>query len=293
MSIFFNQKGNPVLADIKVRQALALALNKQELIDRALSGNARVIDGPVLPDNQAYNADQKKYGNDQQAAIKLLSEAGWQQLVIGRPQLEQAEKDKASTDTKTKQNAEAIIAAGEGKWLIKNGAFLEIHLTGVDSGDNGAVLDVVKEYWQNIGVKTQVELVEPSSIQGDIVRSRNFEVLFYGQFLGADGDLYPFLHSSQATAQGLNLSNYSNKEVDKILEDARKSVSPEAKAEQYKKLQVIVANELPAIYLYSPAYSYIQNKIVKNFNTTSIVVPSDRLAILPELYVKTSKSFKW
>ncbi|NTU98764.1 ABC transporter substrate-binding protein [Candidatus Falkowbacteria bacterium] len=293
MAIFFNQKANPVLADLKVKQALALAINKQELVDQALSGNARVIDGPVLPDNQAYNPDQKKYGIDQSAAAKLLAEAGWQTLQITQAQLTQAEKDKASADAKVKQAADTVLALGEGKWLTKNGEFLKIRLTSVNSGDNGAVTDMIKGYWQAIGVKTDVELVEPSSIQGDVIRGRDFEALFYGQFLNADNDLYSFLHSSQATAQGLNLSNYANKDVDKILEDYRKSVDLPSRIEAYKKLQSIVANDLPQIYLYSPAYSYIQNKTVKNFNTTSIVAPSDRLADMAEWYVKTSRRFNW
>lgn len=293
MAVFFNLKANPALTDQKVRQALAHAINKQELIDKSLFGNAKLIDGPIPTDSFAYNPNQKKYPADQAAAAKLLADAGYQTVEIGKNEIEQAEKDKVSADKKVKDKAEAMLAVGEGRWLAKNGSYLAVRLTSVDAGDNGAVLNAIKGYWQGIGVKTTVELVAPNQIQFEVVRNRNFEILFYGEILGADPDIYPFWHSSQATSQGLNLTGYGNKDVDKMLEEARVTANQAQRAELYKKVQAALAEEVPAIYLYSPVYSYIQKKTVKNMNATTIIVPSDRLANVGEWYIKTSRKFKW
>jgi len=293
MAIFFNLKANPALTDQKVRQALAFAINKQELIDKSLFGNAKLIDGPIPSDSFAYNPNQKKYSPDQAMAAKLMAEAGYQLATIGKAEIAQAEKDKVSADKKVKDAAEAILAIGEGRWLAKGGSYLVIKLTSVDAGDNATVLEAVKNYWQSIGVKTVVELVEPNKIQFDIVRNRNFEALFYGEMLGADPDIYPFWHSSQITSQGLNLTGYANKDVDKLLEDARVTTNQAQRAELYKKVQGILAEAEPAIFMYSPVYNYIQKKTVKNMNVTTIIVPSDRLANVSEWYIKTSKQFKW
>lgn len=293
MAIFFNLKANPALTDQKIRQALAYAINKQELIDKSLFGNARMIDGPIPSDSFAYNRDQKKYQLDQAAAAKLVTEAGYKIVAIGKNEIAQAEKDKSSADKKIKESAETILAMGEGSWLSKDGGYLVVKLTSVDTGDNATILDAVKNYWQAIGVKTIVELVAPSQIQFDILRNRNFEALFYGEMLGADPDIYPFWHSSQTVSQGLNLSGYSNKEVDRLLEEARVATNQSQRSELYKKAQAILAEEEPAIFLYSPVYNYIQKKTVKNMNVATIIVPSDRLANVNEWYIKTSKRFKW
>ncbi|NTW22621.1 peptide ABC transporter substrate-binding protein [Candidatus Falkowbacteria bacterium] len=293
MAVFFNLKANPALTDQKVRQALSLAINKQELIDKSLFGNAKLIDGPISSDNFAFNPDQKKYQFDQAGATKLLSEAGYQAVEINKDKIAQAEKDKTSADKKVKDAAESILALGEGRWMAKNGSYLVIRLTSVDAGDNAAVLDAIKNYWQGIGVKTAIELVAPNQIQFEVVRNRNFESLFYGEMLGADPDIYPFWHTSQATSQGLNLTGYSNREVDKLLEEARVNANQSQRAEAYKKVQAILAEEEPAIFLYSPVYSYIQKKTVKNMNVATIIVPSDRLANVNEWYIKTSRRFKW
>ncbi len=293
MGIFFNLKANPALTDKKVRQALAFAINKQELIDKSLFGNARLIDGPISSDSFAFNPDQKKYPLDQAAASKLLAEAGYQIAEISKGQIEQAEKDKSSADKKVKDAAETVLAMGEGRWLSKNGTYLVVKLTSVEAGDNAAVLDAIKGYWQSVGVKTVIELVAPNQIQFEVVRNRNFESLFYGEVLGADPDIYPFWHSSQATSQGLNLTGYSNKEVDKLLEEARINANQSQRAEAYKKVQALLAEDEPAVFLYSPVYNYIQKKTVKNMNVSTIIVPSDRLANANEWYVKTSKKFVW
>lgn len=293
MAIFFNLKANPALTDQKIRQALAYAINKQELIDKSMFGNAKLIDGPIPSDSFAYNPNQKKYPADQAAAAKLVADAGYQVVTIGKNEIIQAEKDKSSADKKTKDAAENILAMGEGRWLAKGGNYLVVKLTSVDAGDNGAVLDAVKNYWQSIGVKTAVELVAPNKIQFDVVRNRNFEALLYGEMLGADPDIYPFWHSSQATSQGLNLSSYGNKDVDKLLEEARVTSNQMQRGELYKKVQSILAEEAPAIFLYSPVYNYIQKKTVKNMNVATIIVPSDRLDNVNEWYIKTSKKFVW
>jgi peptide/nickel transport system substrate-binding protein len=293
MAIFFNLKANPALTDQKVRQALAYAIDKQELVDKSLFGNARLIDGPIPSDSFAYNPNQKKYPADRAMAAKLMADAGYQLITIGKGEIDKAEKDKASADKKTKDTAEATLAMGEGSWLSKNGNYLVIRLTSVDAGDNRTVVEAIKNYWQNIGVKTAVEVVAPNQIQFEVVRNRNFESLFYGEMLGADPDIYPFWHSSQATSQGLNLTGYGNKDVDKLLEDARVTANQSQRAELYKKVQGILAEEEPAIYLYSPVYSYIQKKTVRNMNATTIIVPSDRLANASEWYIKTSKKFVW
>lgn len=292
MAVFLNPK-NPILEDKKVRQALASAIDKQALVDKVLSGDGRLIDSPILPDSFAYNSKLKKYDFNQAEARKLLESAGWKKLTVSQSDFDKAQTDKASTDEKIKQQAETIIALGVGDWYVKDDKFLIIRLTTVNSAENPQVAQEIKNYWEKIGVKTAVELIEPNQIQSEVIKPRNYEALFYGEMVGADPDPYLFWHSSQAGSAGLNLANYSNKQVDKLLEDARLATNMNQRKDLYGKFQEVLVEDEPAIFIYSPVYAYIQDKKVKNFNTKAIVAPSDRLSDISNWFIKTGKRIVW
>ena len=63
--------------------------------------------------------------------------------------------------------------------------------------------------------------------------------------------------------------------------------------EKYKKFQEILAEDEPAIFLYSPNYTYVQSKNIKGFNVKSIILPSDRFADVNQWYLKTGKKIVW
>jgi len=114
-----------------------------------------------------------------------------------------------------------------------------------------------------------------------------------GRFLGADPDPYAFWHSSQSNQDGFNIANFSNQEVDQLLEDARLITEKTSRQEKYKKFQEIIAEEVPAIFMYSPTYTYVQVNSVKGFDVNNVLLPADRFANINEWYVKTGKKLVW
>lgn len=308
-AVFFNQKNNDFLSDQRSRQALALAIDKSAIIKDDLGGDARLIDGPILPDNFAYNHDNKKYNYNKEEAIKLLDAAGWETTEITEDEIaearnvlatstaatstvssvssEQAEQD-GKRDENIKINEDKLMM-GVGKWRRKDGKFLVIKLTAVEADGNNQVVEHIKKFWEEIGVKTAIEFIPANQIEMDVIRPRKFEALFYSQILGADPDLYVLWHSSQIGESGLNLSNYANKDVDQLLEDARINSDIEIRKEKYKKFQEIITEDLPAIFLYSPTYTYVQSKKVKGFSVKNILIPRDRFSNIAEWYIKTGK----
>lgn len=305
-AIFFNKKTNESLADKAVRQALALAINKNEIIQDNLGGDARLIDGPILPDSFAYNKDNKKYNYNKEEADELLDGAKWQKIEITEEDVINAEENIKNEDETTpddpandgaggqvRKEAEEKIAMGVGTWRKKDDKFLIIRLTAVDLDGNFGVLENIKKFWEEIGVKTDIEPVQANQIQADIIKPRNFEALFYSQIVGADPDLYVFWHSSQIGETGLNLSDYANNDVDQLLEDARISSDVEVRKEKYKKFQEIITNDIPAIFLYSPTYTYIQSKKIKGFGVKSILIPRDRFSNIADWYIETGKKLIW
>lgn len=303
-TVFFNQEKQPVLKDKKVRQALSFAINKHKIIADVFNGNGRIINGPILPDSIGYNSDIKKYQFNLEQASKLLDEANWTLLKITDEDIKKIQKKKevSNTNNKLTEEEENELFLGMGNWRVKKvnksnqqktDQYLIITLTTVETNDNVKVVNAIKEFWEKIGVKTNLNIVSISEIQSNIIQPRNFEALFYGQRLGRDPDVCAFWHSSQIRENGLNLANYNNNEVDQLLEDGRQTIDIEERIQKYKKFQEILIEDTPVIFLYSPVYTYIQNKKIKAFDIKNIFKPYDRFINIAEWYIKTGKKFTW
>ena len=292
-AIFFNQKNNQALADKKVRQALTLALGKNEIVSAIFGEDAYLIDGPILPNNFAYNQEMKKYKFSPEEAEKLLEESGWVRVDLTSEEIEKTETDKESTDEKIRGEAEAKLGMGVGSWRKKDNKFLSITLTTVETENNIKITEKIKSDWEKAGVKTNLNIIPVSQIQAEVIKPKNFESLLYGQVIGNDPDVYTFWHSSQTGEGGLNLADYTNKEIDQLLEDARLTSNQEQRIEKYKKFQEIMAEEVPAIFLYSPYYTYIQSKKIKGFDVKNILTPSHRFSNISDWYIKTGKRIVW
>ncbi|MFA7702320.1 MAG: hypothetical protein WCX80_02595, partial [Patescibacteria group bacterium] len=113
-----------------------------------------------------------------------------------------------------------------------------------------------------------------------------------GESIGGDPDVYAFWHSSQIGGKGLNLAGYNNAEVDTLLLEARSEVSLENRIAKYKKFQEILTADAPAIFLYSPTYTYVQNKELHGFDGTMVISPADRFSSLSSWYLKTKTRSK-
>jgi len=292
-NIFFNSKNNSALGDKAVRQALAFAINKNEIVNDVLGGSAYVIDSPILPNSFAYNANIVKFDYDISSAEKLLNSVDWRISEISEEDVAQAVIDKDSEDEDVKKKSEKILEVGVGKWRLKQENYFVLYLTIADTAENNLVAEYVKNYWENIGVKTILNVLAVDRIESDVIAHRNFEAILYGQTIGNDPDLYSFWHSSQSGPAGLNFSNFSNKEVDQVLEAARMVTDKNQRIEKYLKFQEIVSGEVPVIFIYSPTYIYLQSKKVKGFEVQNIQTPKNRFSNISEWYTQVGKKIVW
>lgn len=288
-SLFFNLQANSMVNDKKIRQAMSMAIDKNKLVEKIFGDSARAINGPILPDSFAYSG-VNKYNYNQDSAGKLLDSAGWQIKKIMKQDI--ASAGEATKDPAVKKDNEIKLAMGEGGWRMKNNEYLIIKLTAVDNQENGAATEMIKKFWEDIGIKTEVELIPSSQIQGEIIKQRNFTVLLYNVVAGADPDPYALWHSSQADS-GLNLTGFSNKEADQLMEDARLANNIQIRKEKYKRFQEIIAEETPAIFICSQTYNYVQSKKIKGFDIKNILLPRDRFNNIGDWYVNTGKKFSW
>ena len=277
-ALFFNQNNLGALKDARVRQALAFALDKTSLA--ALFPHTQIIDSPILPMfTEFYNESVAKYDFNVDQARSLLNAAGWQVTEVPT-----ANASEGATTTN--------VLPGD-RWQKKGDEWLTLTIATIDQPDTVQVAEFIKKAWEAINVKVTVNAVPAQLIQTEVTRPRNYQVLLYGLVLGADPDQYPFWHSSQIGPSGLNLTNYINKEVDILLEDGRITTNKSTRQEKYNKLQEIIARDLPAIFLYSQSYPYLQNNKIKGFDTQAITIPSDRFSNIVNWYINTRKKIVW
>ncbi|MFC1613629.1 ABC transporter substrate-binding protein, partial [Patescibacteria group bacterium] len=320
-SIFFNQEHNEVLKKIEMRKAITFAINKQEILDKDLSNDGMVIDGPILPGYIGYNPDLQKYEYNPQEANKLLDDMEWGK--ISSEEIIKIEKEKIDKEIEAQhKKLEGIKKEEEGSeeniihinglidelkqqidnlseynlqtfYRKKDDKVLTLNLTTVNNENNLKVSNGVIKYWKDLGILTKLTIIEPVDVEKEILKTRNYDCLLYGEIMGSDPDPYPFWHSSQNQYPGLNLSVFSNKEVDKLLEEARQTNDLQKRKDKYVHFQNIIVKELPAIFLYSPTHTYILSSEVKGFDISRIYLPQDRFNNIEEWYTETKRVWVW
>lgn len=311
-AVFFNQEKNVFLKDVKIRQALSFATPRQEIIEKVLGNEASPVYGPIMENNFAYNSEIEKYDFDLAKAASLLESAGFkketvaeEELALLRQQQEQATTSKDVLTVEEKRKVEL----GAGEWFYRETAavkdktgkettpavktYLTINITIIDNDENFGVANLIKDNWEKLGVKTSLIKVPIKEIQTSAVKPKNYEALLFTEAVGNDPDTYVFWHSTQAGVDGLNLSNYKNEEVDKMLEEGRLISNREERVADYKKFQELLNADAPAIFLYSPYYIYPQNKKIKGFTTKNITMPADRFSNVFGWYAKTGQRLEW
>jgi peptide/nickel transport system substrate-binding protein len=310
-AIFFNQVKNPALKDVQVRKALSFATPKQKIIDQAENGNAKVADGPIPDNSYAFNSGIEKYSFDLNHAASILDAAGWKKLTVSTNDITLLKAKNASSSVLS-DDEKTELALGEGVWLyqdqpvaktttVKNSKapiatvrnYLIVNLSIVDDDENNQIASIIKDSWEKLGVKTLISPVPVKDIQAGIVKPKNYEALLFSEQIGNDPDVYIFWDSTQAGANGLNLSNYKNEEADKVLEDGRTNLDPKQRIADYQQFQTIITNDAPAVFLFSPYFNYVQNKKFKGFAVKSIATPADRFSNITDWYVKTGERLEW
>ncbi len=237
---------NPLLNDVKVRQALQAATDSAA-IRKAIGGAVAPLDGPVL-NSQITGTPIKAPEVNIAKAKTLLNDAGWVQ---------------------------------SGKYRAKDGQPLEITITTTKDKELNAVLPLITEQWKKIGVKVTTNSIDATNASSGFVQNtlqaRNFDVLLYRLSIGADPDVYAYWHSSQATMSGYNFSNYANPLADATLSSARSRLEPELRNAKYRQFVHQWLQDVPGIALYQAVNEYVSGESVYSVQKdTQLVTVADR-----------------
>lgn len=258
VAIFFNQEHSDILAKDAIRQALVLGVDRDRIIQEALQGEGAPIYAPILEGYVGYNPEIKKYSFDIDKGNSMLDEVDWK-------------------------------LTADSPYRMKDGKVLEFSIATVNQPYFVKTLDILKENWTKMGVKVNVNVYEPGDIQEQIVKPRTYEALLFGEVLGVDPDPYAFWHSTQMKYPGLGLAVFYQKNIDDLLETARKTDDEEQRRLKYFNFQNILADELPAIFLYNPYYTYVLAPDISGVSFQYITTPADRFTDIANWYIDTKR----
>jgi peptide/nickel transport system substrate-binding protein len=216
----FNLK-DPRFADRRVREAFAHAINKQELIDGVRLGLAREATGPIRPGTWAYTDKVTRFAYDPEKAKALLAEAGW--------------KDR---------DGDGLVEDRTGK------PFTLTIRTNQGNDERKKIAEIVQQRLKEVGVQADIQLIEWAAFIKEFVKPRRFEVVVLGLGTGIDPDQFVVWHSSQRGPDQMNRTGYDNPEVDRLLEAGRMSCVQSERVRYYHRIQEILAEDLPMIFLY-------------------------------------------
>jgi peptide/nickel transport system substrate-binding protein len=206
---------DPVVARREVRQALAQATNREEIIRYLYRGQARLADGPLPPNSWAYDPDIAHFDFDPQQSEQQLDLAGYP-----RRAADNGMRLKLTLKTSTDESTRLL----------------------------GAVL---KEQWRKVGVDLELQSMEPATLISDIARG-NFQ-LYTLRWIGVNNDpeFYEFAFSSKRMPPlGGNRGHYRNTPLDALLDQARIESDRGKRRALFSQVQKIVAADVPYISLW-------------------------------------------
>lgn len=223
----------PYLKDIKVRRAIAHAIDKDYLLKTVEFGfgkvkNSPVSDSPLM--TWCYNPNVPKYPFDLEKASKMLDEAGY-------PRKDDGMRFEIS-----------VVNTFADPTVMKN-------------------TEIIRDWLKKIGIKLKIETQDTATGFDRVFNRWDYDLCYYMFYTGPDPQIQirRFFHSDNIrhAAAAVNSGNYVNKKVDECFDKAAKTASLEEQAKYYKEFQKLAMEDLPYIPVYETYFVQVFRKEFK------------------------------
>ena len=260
-AIFINQESTPLLRDPYVKEALWYATDRDRILSEVIYDKGKVIDTPILEGFMGHNPDIAHIERDIEKAKALLEKGKW------------------------------VDVDGDGI-REKDNVRLQINLVTSDNPEFALASNIIKQNWLEAGIDINVEVHTVGDLESQYIKPRGYDALLFGENLGVDPDPYVYWHSSQTKDPGLNLANYANIEVDRYLENGRKSNDIDTRIHSYLPFQQVLFEDKPVVFLYRPYYIYAVNPSIQGVNVDHAHNPAERFRFINNWYINTKRVWK-
>lgn len=227
-SLFFehialNTSAGP-LTDPRVRQALAMAIDRSQIVQVLLEGTVPVLQSTLRPQQAGYVPAFERYAHDPAGAAALLEDAGW--------------------------------SREEGGVFEKDGQPLEIGLTVPSESElRRTTARLIAEQAAAAGIRVVPRPQSSDRLYGDTLGSGAFDAAMFASGGPVDPSLTALLSSSEIPAEenafaGQNVYRWSDAEADRLMRRSDRQVDDAARAADLARLQEVIAEQVPLIPLY-------------------------------------------
>jgi peptide/nickel transport system substrate-binding protein len=208
--------GNPALRDLKFRQALAHATDKQRLIDIVLLGLGDP--GLTLVANsltQFYNDQIQDYAYDPAKAKQLLDEAGYQ-----------------DTD-------------GDGLRELPTGGAINLRMNyPSDSTTAPRESELLKEMWGEVGIGVEIQPLDPDTLTSVCCPAFDYDIILWGWGSDPDPSFLLSVHLSSEVSTGLSETGYANPEFDALYDQQTVALDLEKRRQIIFQMQEILHRDV-------------------------------------------------
>jgi len=222
-SFFGYNLRNPVLAIREVRQAIAYAINRQEMLDSFFEGKGQLISGPFAPGSWAYNLDVANIPYSPEEANLLLDKAGF--------------RDRTKDGIRKR-----------GSYSL---TFKMVVPISKESETTKRVILSFQSYLKEVGVDVELDWLEWKAWTQAVFMEHDFDIIYADWLFDDSFDISSLFHSKEIGPGKNNFGSYRNPEVDALLDEATTTLDIEKKRTIYHRLHEILAEDAPYTYLWT------------------------------------------
>jgi peptide/nickel transport system substrate-binding protein len=236
---------NPILSDVRVRQALAYATDQQQLIDTVSHGVNMKGDTDQPPFLWAHAEKVQQYPHDPVMAGKLLDEAGWK--------------------------------LGPDGYRSKNGQRLSLEMSGITgAAETRNIEAVVQSQWRQVGVDVYIKNYQSGDFfktyqAGGILQTGKFDTAVYSWLNGVDPDDSTLFMCNQFPPNGQNNYHFCNHDLDAAEQVAMTEYDQDKRKAAYDKIQKILAEQEPLIVIWFVRRQDVVNNDLRNYKPAHAV----------------------
>jgi peptide/nickel transport system substrate-binding protein len=222
--------------DARVRRAISLALDRQDIVDKVFFGVATPSSSAIAPGTWAYAKDYDQASADITQAKQLLDQAGW--------------KPHPTTGI-----------------LLKDGAEFRFTIRTDNDPTRVAIANEIAHQLEPLGIRATVASTTFSVLRRDFLQERKYDAAVTGWAQGPDPDPYFGWHSSQGGLAGLNLANFADTVADELIAKGRTTNDTDVRKDVYRQFQEVWSDLSPSVVIAYPQYVYAHTDALQGVNT--------------------------
>ncbi len=152
-----------------------------------------------------------------------------------------------------------------------------------------AKANALREKVGKIGINISIKSLNPIALEREALKSHDYDLLLTDLNYGYDEDPYPYWHSSQIIPPGKNYAEYSSKETDKLIEEARQTLDQNERQKKYKTIQDSLNQDIPAIFYPQEEFQYTLSQRIKGVTDGIGALAADRYTEVWQWFIKAKR----